>query len=83
MKEGLDLLAVRTERKCVELEKEQERMKLDVKEQNKLNELRLAGVHKLLQEDLHTQFIEINAFVRDCATKEDRASEKVKRVIFD
>lgn len=83
VKEGLDLLAVRTERKCVELEKEQERMKLDVKEQNKLNESRLADVHKLLQEDLHQQFIEINAFVRDCTTKEQKASEKVNKFIFD
>lgn len=53
-------------------------MKEDVKEQNKLNEFRLKEVHDLLHEDIHQQFIEINAFVRDCAAKEKRASENVR-----
>lgn len=79
MKEGLDLFAVRSERKCLELEKEQERMKLDVKEQNKLNEHRLEEVHNLLQEDIHNQFIDINEFIRDCTAKEEKATKKVRR----
>lgn len=71
------MFAVRTERKCLELEREQERMKVDVKEQNKLNEFRLDEVHQLLHGDIHNQFIEINAFIRDCSEKEKKATEKV------
>lgn len=77
IKEGLELFAVRTERKCLELEKEQDHMKTEVKEQNKLNEFRLGEVHRLLQKDLHKQFIEINDFVRDCTAKEEKAKEKI------
>lgn len=61
----------------MELEEEQDRMKTEVKEQNKLNEFRLNEVHDLLRKDIHQQFIEINEFIRDCATKEARAKEKV------
>lgn len=77
VKDGLDLFAVRTERKCLALEEEQDRMKCDVKEQKKLNEFRLEEVQQLLQQDIHQQLIEINAFVRDCAEKEKRATDKV------
>ena len=62
----------------MELEAEQENMKKEVREQNKLNEFRMREQHKRLQEDIHRQFIEINAFVRDCSEKEAKATEKIK-----
>lgn len=61
----------------MQLEAEQERVKLDVKMQKKLNESRLQEVHELLEKNLHQQFIEINAFVRDCTEKEKKASQKM------
>ena len=62
----------------MELEAEQENMKKEVREQNKLNEFRMREQHKRLQEDIHRQFIEINTFVRDCSEKEAKATEKIK-----
>ena len=62
----------------MELEAEQENMKKEVREQNKLNEFRMREQHKRLQEDIHRQFIEINAFVRDCSEKEAKATEKIE-----
>lgn len=62
----------------MELEAKQENMKKEVREQNKLNEFRMREQHQRLQEDIHRQFIEINAFVRDCSEKEAKATEKIE-----
>lgn len=73
------MFGVRTERKYLELQKEQDD-KQDVKEHQKRNEAKLTKAYQV-QAEMHEKFIEINEFIRECTEKEENATTKIAEEI--